>query len=439
MKQAVSGRRKQTCSTSIITSAEREMRKLIWFFLFLIITTIPVSAQESEWRVSFFDDFNDNSFSWPLGTEVQGTADISRIITKSSYVWNITTSDPNVFWMGLNPGYPDDSARYRFSAEIRLPDFEPLTCAGLLLDAQENSFYGYVICNDKSYSLFQSENGTIRTLIPYSPIKDYDSFSAFTMSAEINDGWVDLYYNNESLDTYNIGFNRGAFGLIAMPQSTADTEIAFGALSFESSASAQQTTFNANAMDPNASEDIARLVKMLNMKERIVSTAGTYTVLPDMDMSLAMMGYSQRQGFDINTQNLLLQSDVAWSSGYERPDYAASGCGFYLRGVDEGTYIEIYAAMDGAIYVNAFRAGAFVPLITLKYGSWNIEGGGRLGVAADAQKITILWNDSILGTVTDATWMWSGDAGYVLHSGTNGNFGTRCVFSNGEGYIFSGE
>ena len=55
------------------------MRKLIWFFLFLIITTIPVSAQETEWRVSFFDDFDDNSFSWPLGTEVQGTADKSRI------------------------------------------------------------------------------------------------------------------------------------------------------------------------------------------------------------------------------------------------------------------------------------------------------------------------------------------------------------------------
>ena len=405
----------------------------------LFIAAGHVSAQDTEWQLNFFDDFDDNSFSWPLGDEHQGTTSLSRVITKSDYVWNITASDPNISWMGVNPGYPGNAFRYRFSTEIRLPDFEPLTCAGLLLDARADSFYGFVICNDKSYSLFRSENGSIQTLIPYSPIKDYDSFSAFTMSAEINDGWVDLYYNDQSLDTYNIGFSGGGFGLIAMPQSTQKTEIAYGALSFESSAVPQQTTFNAGAVDPNASEDIARQVKMLNMKERISSTSGSYRQLPSKDLSLAMMGYSTREGFGINAQNLLLQSDIAWSSGYERPDYAASGCGFYLRGVDDSTYIEIYAAMDGVVYVNAYRAGAFVPLITLKYGIWSIEGSGKLGVAADAQKITILWNDSILGTVTDATWMWSGDAGYILHSGTNGGFGTRCVFSNGEGYQFSGK
>ena len=92
--------------------------------------------------------------------------------------------------------------------------------------------------------------------------------------------------------------------------------------------------------------------------------------------------------------------------------------------------------MDGGIHVNAFRYGSMVPLITLKYGNWSIEGSGRLAVAADAQKITILWNDSILGTITDATWMGEGAAGYLIHSGTNGSFGTRCVFSNGEAYLF---
>lgn len=413
-------------------------RSIIALLAFLLIF-LPAAAQNTDWQLEFFDDYDDNAFSWPLGTELQGTTTIDRVITNSDYRWTITTTDPNVSWMGLNLGYPEGAGRYRFSAEIRLPEFDPLTCAGLMLDNQGSSFYGYVICNDKSYSLFRSENGSIKTLIPYSPVKDYDSFAAFTMTAEINDGWVDLYYNGESLDTYNIGFSRGGFGLIAMPETTEKTEISYGALSFESSASVQQTTFNAAAVDPNASENTARLVKMLNMKERIASTAGTYTALPEKDISLAMMGYSTREGFGINAQNLLLQSDIAWSSGYERPDYAHAGCGFYLRGVDDSTYIEIYAAMDGAVYVNAFRAGAFVPLITLKYGVWSTEGSGRLAVAADAQKITILWNDSILGTVTDATWMWSGDAGYIVHSGTNGGFGTRCVFSNGEGYLFSGE
>ena len=410
-------------------------RSFVALLAFLLIF-LPAAAQNTDWQLEFFDDYDDNAFSWPLGTELQGTTTIDRVITNSDYRWTITTTDPNVSWMGLNPGYPEDAGRYRFAAEIRLPEFDPVACAGLMLDNQGSSFYGYVICNDKSYSLFQSENGSIKTLIPYSPLKDYDSFAAFTMSAEINGGWVDLFYNGESLDTYNIGFGGGGFGLIAMPQTKEKTEISYGALSFESSASVQQTTFNAAAVDPNASENTARLVKMLNMKERIASTAGTFTTLPEKDISLAMMGYSTREGFGINAQNLLLQSDIAWSSGYERPDYAASGCGFYIRELDPSSYIEIFAAMDGGVYVNAYRNGAFVPLIGLKYGNWSIEGSGRLAVAADAQKITILWNDAILGTVTDATWMGSGGGGYLVRSGTNGDFGTRCVFSSGEGYIF---
>ena len=410
------------------------MKKLFWLLIGLLILAAPVSAQD--WQVEFFEDYDSNAFEWPLGTEVQETTTINRVIRNSAYVWTISTSDPNVSWMGLNPGYPEERGRYRFSSEIKLPEFEPLTCAGLLLDNRENSFYGYVICNDKTYSLFRAENGNIQTLIPYSPIKDFDSFSAFNISAEINNGWVDLYYNGVSLDTFNIGFSGGGFGLIAMPQSVDDTEIAFGALSFESSAAQQETTFDAGAVDPNASENTARLVKMLNMKERIASTAGTFQTLPEKDISLAMMGYSTRESLNVNNQNLLLQTDIAWSSGYERPNYANSGCGFYLRGQDDYSFLEVYAAMDGGIYVNGYRNGVKTELIALKYGNWSIEGSGRLAVAADAQKLTVLWNDSILGTITDASWMWSGDAGYVVHSGTNGDFGTRCIFSNGEGYFF---
>ena len=410
------------------------MKKGFWILLTMLLAVLPASAQE--WNISFFEDFDDNAFEWPLGTEIQGTSNITRVIRDSAYVWTIQTQDPNVSWMGLNPGYPE-SERFRFSAEVRLPEFDPLTCAGLLIDSRENSFYGYVICNDKTYSLFQSEYGNVKTLIPYTPIRDFDSFSAFNMSAEINNGWVDLFYNGESLDTYNISFGKGAFGLIAMPQTTESTEISFGALALESSDRAQETSFDPTAVDPNASENIARLVKMLNMKERIDSTAGSYFTMPDREMSLAMMGYYSCEGLGLNNQDLLLQSDIAWSSGYERPDYAGSGCGFFLRGADEYTLVEVYAAMDGGVYVNGFRNGTKVELIALKYGNWSIEGSGRLAVAADESKITVHWNDAILGTVTDASWRWSGDAGYMLHSGTNGDFGTKCVFTNGEGYSFN--
>ena len=415
------------------------MNKVLVICFLLLVIVSPIAAQDPDWQLNFFEDFTDNAFAWPLGTEMQGETTVSRSIREGSYVWNITTPDPNVSWMGLNTGYPAEANRYRFSAEIRLPDFEPLACAGLLLDSTGDSFYGYVVCNDKTYSLIRYSGGSVQTLIPYTQIRNYDSFSAFNISADISNGWADLYFNGESLDTYNIGFSEGAFGLIAMPQSVSSTDIAFGALSFESTTAVQDSTFDAGAVDPNASDNAARLIKMLNMKGRIVSTAGSWLSLPDKEIALAMMGYGTKDPLDISGRDMLLQTDISWSSGYERPDYAASGCGFYIRELDSTSYIEIFAAMDGVVYVNAYRNGAFVPLIGLKYGSWSIEGSGRLAVAADAQKITVLWNDAILGTVTDATWVGTGGAGYMVRSGTNGDFGTRCVFSGGEGYVFSGD
>ena len=415
------------------------MKRILCVLILSLILVLPAAAQREEWQVNFREDFDSNEFGWPLGAESQGNLNVERRIQDSAYVWNVTTSDPNVVWMRLNPGYPEAAARYRFSTEVRLPDFDPLACGGLLLDGNGDTFYSFVVCNDKTYSLQRNTNGNMEILIPYSPIKDYDSFKAAAISAEINNGWVDLYYGDTSLDTFNIGFTEGSWGLIAMPQSTSPTEFAFGNLVFESTLTEAETTFDASAVDPNAPDSISRTVKMLNMKERISSTAGTYTPLPEKNIALAMMGYSAKEPLIPSARNMLLISDVQWASGYERPDYGMSGCGFYIRGQGSDSYVEIYAAMDGAVHVNGIRYGVLVPLIDLKYGNWNIEGGGRLAVAADEGKITILWNDSILGTITDGSWRGEGDAGYVIHSGTNGDFGTRCTFTNGEAYIFSGD
>ena len=87
------------------------MKKLygILILFFLAFLTLPSTAQDNEWKINYFEDFDDNSFSWPLGDETQSTTRINRFITESNYVWNITTSDPNVSWMGLNLNNPSDA------------------------------------------------------------------------------------------------------------------------------------------------------------------------------------------------------------------------------------------------------------------------------------------------------------------------------------------
>ncbi len=423
----------------IITDSERMMKKIFLLTLLTLLIVLPACAQtEESWTLNFFDDFDDNSFAWPLGSQTSGNTTVSRSIQDSNFVWNIQTSDPNVLWMGVNIEAPAEETRYRYATEVLLPDFDPLACGGLMFGSQNGSFYGYVVCNDKTYSLLKYDGGNVTTLIPYTNISDYDSFSASAIAVEINNGWADLYFGENTLDTYNVGAVDGGFGLIAMPQSTESTDVSFDVLSFQSTAAAQETTFDADAVDANASDSVSRMIKMLNLKERIDSTAGVYESLPDYNVDLAMMGYASKEPISSLTgSDLFLQADISWDSGYEHPDYANAGCGFYIREQDSASYIEIYAAMDGAVYVNAFRNGSKVPLISLNYGSYAVEGSGRLGIAADTQKITILWNDSILGTITDATWVGEGNTGYLIHSGTNGDFGTRCVYTNVEAYKFT--
>ena len=68
----------------------------------------------------------DGNWQWRLRPHFL-SQDLSRSIRDSRYVWNITTADPNFSWMALDPGYPAEAGRYRFSAEIRLPPVRCLT------------------------------------------------------------------------------------------------------------------------------------------------------------------------------------------------------------------------------------------------------------------------------------------------------------------------
>ena len=76
------------------------MKRILWICLVILLTALPAAAQESDWVLDFFEDFDDNSFAWPLGTESRGGMVITRTIRNSNYVWSLSTSDPNFTWMG---------------------------------------------------------------------------------------------------------------------------------------------------------------------------------------------------------------------------------------------------------------------------------------------------------------------------------------------------
>ena len=84
---------------------------------------------------------------------------------------------------------------------------------------------------------------------------------------------------------------------------------------------------------------------MLELKERISGTAGSYQTFADQELSLAQMGFFQKMDLGVSGQDYLLQADIAWKSAFDKPDYIQSGCGFIFRAESESTFLRAYVAM----------------------------------------------------------------------------------------------
>ena len=226
---------------------------------------------------------------------------------------------------------------------------------------------------------------------------------------------------------------NGINGIIVQPLTSDVTAISFRDIRLEEApAKAQETVFADNVPD-----SISRILKMLKNKDRIDDIAGSFSSFPDQELSLAQMGYSEKMDLGISGQDYLLQSDISWKSAYEKPDFTNSGCGFIFRNENEYTFQRVYLSLDGNIYLSAFRNGTEIPIMTYNYGTWSLQGEGTLTLVADQAKISILYNENLLGTIHNASWMADGSTGLVVQSGTNFDFGTSCTFKNNQMYVLN--
>ncbi len=414
------------------------MKRIIFLLIFLLTVFIsPVSAQQAaetqstDWTVRYQSDFSDpNQTIWPTGSEVVNNTTINRSISDSSYQWSILSLDNQFSWLSLPPIELTPGNQMAVSVSIQLPSFEPYSCAGLILDKQDDSFYAFLICNDSSYGLLKYEDETWVQKIPFTPVSNYEQAKQSTIRVEINNGWADFYLNGGLLDTYHIKNQNGVNGILSQPLTNEETVISFSDIRLEEApAKAPETAFAENVPDA-----ISRILKMLKTKDRIDDVAGSYIPISDQELSLAQMGYSAKMDIGISGQDYLLQSDISWKSAYEKPNYVDSGCGFIFRSEDEFTFQRVYVALDGNIYLSAFRDGTEIPIMTYNYGTWSLNGEGTLTLVADQAKISVLYNENLLGTIHNASWISEGGTGFVVQSGTNFDYGTSCTFKNNQIY-----
>lgn len=418
-------------------------RIMIWFGLIWLFNFSTVYAQDEKlgdqpvWVPVYEELFNPASEEkgWITGAETADTTVIMRSMAEDGYLWSITSPKHQYSIVQNSSLRIPEGYQIRVEAAVKLPYYEPSVCAGIVFGAVSADFDTFLVCNDQTYGLYHHFDTSWSESIPFTKVAEFNQGEVLSLSAVIRNDWANFYLDGKLLDMFPLSWTNGAIGLFAQPLSDKPTEILFKSLKI--SLAPQDTT--ESSLSEDVPSDIARVIRMLQLKGRIDTLGGDYRELADLDSSLAQMGYFQNHPFDVTAQDFLIQSEISWKSAYEKPDTIDSGCGFTFRENSSESFLQAFVAMDGNIYVRAFRNGAEIPLVTYNYGQWSLEGNGIFTVVCSGSKISFLFNQQLLGTVTDATWISSGNIGLTVFSGTNYDFGISCSFRKNQLYLFSEE
>lgn len=184
-------------------------------------------------------------------------------------------------------------------------------------------------------------------------------------------------------------------------------------------------------------QPMADFVASLQEQGHLGKTEGTYFALDDFEDSLAQINYWQWTRTDYSPKNFVVRSNVEWASASDTANWDWSGCGFLFReNVDKSEYYMVQLGLDGFIWAGSSVANKTTWANTQKHLSLDIpEGNAELVLIVDDTNVTVLVNgqeafqtkNNLLGSR-----LTSGPLSFMLNSGTNAGFGTRCKWTNVE-------
>lgn len=171
-------------------------------------------------------------------------------------------------------------------------------------------------------------------------------------------------------------------------------------------------------------------VQELKAEGYLTRADGEFQVIPAFNESWAQLGWYQWWDTGLSPKNFVVRADASWESGSDRADWWNSGCGFVFRALDNDNHYLAFLALDGRVYMSAFKRGAFVDLGSNYYGKvGTLEGEAELMLMVVDDKFTFFVDGERVYTRTDRSFT-EGALALTLLSGTNKDFGTRCRMLN---------
>jgi hypothetical protein len=194
----------------------------------------------------------------------------------------------------------------------------------------------------------------------------------------------------------------------------------------EQSAIQASATAEVQSLATSQAQPMFDRVAVLQSSGFLNTTVGNYYALPDFDASWAQLNYYDWMLTGTMPANFVVSADAEWESASEMANWWNSGCGFAFRISARGDHYLAYLGLDGWVYLYRNFNNTVTKLGEGYYDEVQIPNG-------DARILLIVENDLINFFVNDRQVLLHQDdsfstglLGYVIVSGTNRDFGTRC-------------
>lgn len=157
---------------------------------------------------------------------------------------------------------------------------------------------------------------------------------------------------------------------------------------------------------------------------------GEYYRLLDFDQNLAEIGHGRYWPSGYVANNFVLSAHISLSSGSDKANWQDSSCGFIFGEESERSYDLADVAMDGNIYMWNCRGGKCIPMAVMRYGPQMVPKGQADIVLTVFEKHILFYVDGNKIVSAGDTRYVPGNIAYLMRSGTNKDFGTRCQMTN---------
>jgi hypothetical protein len=160
------------------------------------------------------------------------------------------------------------------------------------------------------------------------------------------------------------------------------------------------------------------------------STSGTFHAIPEFNETWAQLNWYQWWETGFAPKDFVVTAHTAWESASDTADWWNAGCGFVFREESEDDHYLVYLGMDGWVHLARVKSGDWASLGETSYGEVDVpKGEADIALVVEGREIHYFVNgEHVLSR--DDLGESEGVLALTLLSGTNKEFGTRCIMDD---------